>query len=127
VTKALYPSKGQIILKCVCRSVIGRRVFTTREDGTNSMNNISAQYRNPKILKNARLNALYKHMSKGGNSSGTVEVLDFHFNYYTDTVEIKRVLRYDKRTKKREYWSESRRKSDGKLLGRRKWKLAEEL
>ena len=128
MTKALYPSPGQLVLYCKVMSRVNRRTFVTMEEGTNSMRHVSREYTNAKIIRNAKLNAVYKHANRGGSVSGAVvEVMDFDFNYYDNFVERKKVLRYDKRTKKKEYWSEVRNKRTNKLIGRKKWTTAKKI
>lgn len=142
-TKALYKAPGQIVYKIRVTTN-----YTTIQYGTNTVSNVAGMYRDEKVIRNLKLNAIFKHLnekkkrrqtsklrqflSQQGNSGSAfdvtnaeLEILDFEFFYYDDEVTRKRVLRYDKRTKKEEYWSETRRIKDNKLVGRIKWKEAQ--
>lgn len=114
MTKELYPAPGQIILTCRVTSIKYGKNFTTTEIGTNSMTNVSRDYKN-KVL-NAKLNSIYKHMNKGGGSDAVVEVIDFDIKYFKNIVKIEKKQR-TVRGKKYTYVY-SRNKKTGKLTNR---------
>lgn len=125
MVKSLYPAPARLKLMCIVSSIKNKKMFSTAEIGTNSMEFASRQYRDTKIVKNAKLNAIYKHMKRGGGSDATVKVEDFDIEYFDNFVTRKKVFRFDKRTNKKEFWSEVRDSRTKKLVGRSKWKLAE--
>jgi hypothetical protein len=88
VTKELYPVPGRIIITCRVTSIRNRRKYTSTEIGTNSMHNVARDYKDK--IQNAKLNAVYKHMNRGGGSDAVVEVIDFDISYFKDKVTIHR-------------------------------------
>lgn len=86
MTKELYPAPGRIKITCRVISIKYGRKYTSTEIGNNSMNNVARDYKD-KIF-NAKLNAIYKHMKRGGGSDAVVEVTDFDIVYFTKQVKI---------------------------------------
>ena len=86
MTKELYPAPGRIKVICKVTSIRNKRKFTSTETGTNSMHNVAKEYQEK--IRNAKLNAIYKHMNRGGGSDATVEVIDFDIVYFTDKVKL---------------------------------------
>ena len=127
MTKALYPAPARIHIDVTYMSISRGKTKLTNIIATNSTVNIRNAIKNRKFLLNAIYNGAYKHFSKGGNSGFTFKINDFDIEYFDDYIINKRVYRYDKRTRKREYWSESRRKTDGKLIGRALWRRQNEI
>lgn len=93
MTKYLYPAPGQLILRCIVSSKVGKKTFTTNEIGTCSMFNLARDYRDK--WNNAKYNAWYKHKHKGGSSGAMIQVIDYDFRYFIDVVDIKRIRRKD--------------------------------
>ena len=56
------------------------------EKGSNSMHNVAAEYKEK--IANAKLNAIYRHMSRGGGSDAVVEIQDYDIKYFTKKIKI---------------------------------------
>lgn len=91
MTKELYPAPGRIKITCRVTSIRNKRKYSSTEVGTNSMTNVSRDYKE-KIF-NAKINAIYKHMARGGGSDAVVEVLDFDIVYFSKQVKIEKEIR----------------------------------
>jgi hypothetical protein len=50
------------------------------------MSNVARDYKEK--IGNAKLNAIYKHMNRGGGSDAIVEASDFDITYFTTQVKI---------------------------------------
>jgi hypothetical protein len=86
MTKELYPAPARIKITCRVTSIRNGRKYSSEEVGTNSMLNASRDYKEK--IQNAKLNAIYKHMNRGGGSDATVQVIDYDIVYFTKQVRI---------------------------------------
>lgn len=101
MTKQLLPAPGRIKIICHVVSIRNRRKYTSTEVGTNSCTNVARDYQTK--IKNAKLNAIYKHMNKGGGSDAVVEVTDFDIEYFIKVVKIVKYEKVDKKGNKKRY------------------------
>lgn len=105
MTKEIYSVPGRIKITCSVTSIRNKRKYTSTEVGTNSCINVSRDYKD-KIM-NAKLNAIYKHMNRGGGSDAVVTVIDFDITYFTRQVRIEKETKTFKnkqgKTQKRTY------------------------
>lgn len=101
MTKELYPVPGRIKVTCRVTSIRNGRKYTSTEIGTNSMPNVVRDYQSK--IANAKLNAIYKHVNRGGGSDAVVEVIDFDIKYFTDKVKIHKETKYNNKRQKRTY------------------------
>jgi len=89
-TKALYPLVGQVQITFEVRS----RIITI-ETGTNISKNVKRDFNT--ILEGARLNAIYKHIQKGGTSGATASYISHDIEYFDfGKIKIRRVKRRGK-------------------------------
>jgi hypothetical protein len=86
MTKEIYAVPGRINIVCVVTSIRNRKKYTSTETGTNSMSNVARDYKEK--IYNAKLNAIYKYMNRGGGSDAVVEVKDFDITYFTNQIKI---------------------------------------
>jgi hypothetical protein len=88
MTKEIYPAPGRIKITCSVTSIRNRKKYTSTEIGTNSCTNVARDYKDK--IHNAKLNAIYKHMNRGGGSDAVVTVIDFDIVYFTRQVKIEK-------------------------------------
>jgi hypothetical protein len=81
MTKELYPAPGRIEVICLVTSIKNNRKLTSKEIGGASMYNVARDY--IEKVENAKLNAIYLHMQKGGSSDAIAKVIDFDITYFT--------------------------------------------
>jgi hypothetical protein len=88
MTKDLYPAPARIKITCNVTSIKNGARYQSTEIGTNSMRNASAEYKDK--IANAKLSAIYKHMSRGGGSDASVIVEDWDIAYFNDKIKLQR-------------------------------------
>jgi hypothetical protein len=114
MTTLLYNAPGRIEIKYIVQSVKRNRRFTTEETGFNSTLNVKRAVEDKSFIENCRLNAVYKHMAKGGNSSAITTLISYRIKYFRDLVSIEK-----RDTPKGQYHYVVEKKT-GKVLSRQK-------
>ena len=114
MTKQLYKAPAQVRITFLVQSRKNKRRFTTTETGVNSTFDAKKAVEDKRFIENARLNAIYKHMAKGGNSSAITSVVDYEIFYFTD------LARVEKRKYKNGTYDVVVDARNGKVLGKTK-------
>lgn len=84
MSKPIYKASGQLRIFYLVTSIKNKKMFVTEEVGTNSSFDMYNALKNNSFKENARLNAIYRHMAKGGTSTAKTEYLDHDIHYYED-------------------------------------------
>jgi len=142
MTRVLYKSTAQMRFTFKITTIKANgRITSKLYEGNAFMHNALGEYNNKGVYIRAKKDALYQYYNDNDITvsgspklsdipeSVTIEPLHYEINYKDDFAKVKRkkVLRFDKRTKKKGYWNEVRRLSDGKLISRTKWRVGEDV